>query len=76
MRVSVFNLSSLVAVCKFLHTGKYALAMDLLDAFLLRVTLPAPALKSGAIFRLSQKLGRSEGRAALPSREAVFLRAK
>lgn len=71
MRVSIFNMSSLVAVCKFLHAGKYALAINLLDTFLLPVTLPALPLKSGAIFCLSQKFGRREGRAALPSGKAV-----
>lgn len=71
--MSIFNMSSLVAVCKFLRAGKYALANNLLDTFLLRVTLPAQALKSGAVFCLSQKFGRSEGRKAVPSGEAVVL---
>lgn len=66
-------MSFLVAVCKFLRAGKYALTSNLLDTFLLRVTLPAQALKSGAIFCLSQKFGRSEGRAVVPSRGAVVL---
>lgn len=72
--MSIFNTLSLVAVCKFLHAGKYALAINLFDTFLLPVTLPTLARKPGAIFRSNQKLGRRGGRAALPSGEAVVLR--
>lgn len=44
-----------VVICTFLLARKNPLAINSLDTFRLRVTLPDLALKSGAIFCFNQK---------------------
>lgn len=44
-----------VVICKFLLAGKNPLAINFLDTFRLRLTLPDLALKLGAIFWFNQK---------------------